>query len=68
MELSKEIYGPRNGCYEKITSNPMNEYLVGVIEPKESTRGNFTYLVVRILKKKNLQVLKKKRLKKRNRD
>jgi DNA polymerase IIIc chi subunit len=41
--LSKEILGPRNGCFEEIKTDPKGEYLVGVLEPKEYSRGDLAF-------------------------
>jgi hypothetical protein len=41
VELSRELLGPRKGREENIDSNPAGEYLAGVLEPKDSTRGDF---------------------------
>jgi hypothetical protein len=42
-EISKELLGPRHGPNENMSQNPSKEYLIGVLEPKDSTRGDFTY-------------------------
>jgi len=41
--LSKELLGPRNGCFEEINTDPRGEYLVGVLEPKEYSRGELAF-------------------------
>lgn len=42
-ELSKELMGPRGGRTELLDVDPSGEYLVGVLEPKDSVRGDFQY-------------------------
>lgn len=39
VALSKQILGPRNGFRETIVPDPSDEYVVGVLEPKDFTRG-----------------------------
>jgi hypothetical protein len=41
-DLSKELLGPRGGVNEKLNFDPSSQYLVGVLEPRESTRGDFS--------------------------
>jgi hypothetical protein len=41
--LSKELMGPRGGRTESLPVDPAGAYLVGVLEPKDSARGDFQY-------------------------
>lgn len=42
-ELSRELLGPRKGPKEPIDFDPAYEYLVGVLEPEKSVRGDYVF-------------------------
>lgn len=47
--LSKDILGPREGPHERISGDPSKEYMLGVLEPKDFTRGALIHLGTSIL-------------------
>ncbi len=40
IKLCKEVLGPRNGAFEKMEHNPRNEYITGVLAPKDYGQDN----------------------------
>lgn len=41
--LSKELLGPRGGPQEQMIEDPRNEYVIGVLEPRDFDRGDLEF-------------------------